>query len=1232
MQQPYSPEDFLNDIKGANILFIFGSGISMALTGRNLSWREWLKAGCGYITEAKQNKSALRERLKTAHSTGELTAIAEELIEILKQEGTYQQWMHDSFENLEIKDPYIAAILKKLATIPKIRFATTNYDLLLEQATGLPPCSGNVSTDDRQETNSAVFGGKPSILHLHGYFDSRNNHDGIVASEKQYKNLGHNSATQFTQQWLSAYNIMIFVGCGATVEDDNIAPMTTFAQKILGLGGTHYFLRCSQERQKLPDTVRPVEYGVYYKDLLPFLEKIYNELSSPLIPHVGKLGCLHKDDIFIMPGDTQPYNEARREQQKIALQNLKDRPQVLPHEKQKIDIDSFIARKVLITSENGQNELDFLDWAKDSKDSQCIVKLLEAPAGFGKTGLLEQLYHNLLEDTQFELPPLFISCRPPYKNGDIGNYMYDIDSSLVNAFNRYEAYFLLDGFDELDPESQNALLSDLSRIVSIGATYKTYALISVRQNQLERSAFTSKFKEVQFASIKPLTDEDIREIAIRAKMNKSQVASFMNSISEEDHAYNIFYVTSAINYFVQKGEFGNRIRLLEFQVEKDIEMLSRGIHTPLPQVLIAKAMNRILANRDMPGIYNAFDGIPANSFNFSHKNIEEYIAAKAIARQELNQIVRLISEDGIVIPALRNMASLVLMILASSENREEQSKYNALLRLFTDNPINLEIIMGTETDKLSLKVRESLMKIAVDFYTKEAKYNFPDSLLSFIDDNLKQFKKTVFERLESQSENQSELLHLLYIVSRSYPNCLDDTELNRIIDMFFKLAQESASEQVKKLELLSLILRHNSTRLKQFSQMKITALVSLATSDIVDNAQELFMSICSMLSNSANRLKVTDYLMLLDKYFDIKAANVISGYSVPQQIDENFNPRSNLVFSQYPFLEFSDIYFSLHEKAFTTFVQKYCKYLECAQYEFYSKEISRLMVKWLCKLIAEHKQDDESVLRFLEVCQKQYEKNTTDGILTLFEKMESDSQWDFTTARILTTAFRKRRNLDSKFEYFILADLFDKLFKKPSLFNACLALIPQNRTGNFLEFAYQSVSISADDIPEDILTRIPISLLERISEHQRRHIEFIELDLKHKDMIRTAFHIAYDDNLLIKKVKAIFELAEKRNVSISYLNKDENYNYTLVNQFLIDTIFKSQRTTSQQFLDFWFDKKNCQFRRIFCIASYLHFHNLSFSLLNEEEIEDILDFTRKTINSKRFRYNTWSAIPATQEQ
>ena len=1225
MQQPYSHEDFFNDIKGANILFVFGSGISVALTEKDLSWREWLKTGFNYITDSRQ-KSALYDRLNKAASTDELTSIAEELIATLKQEGVYQQWMQTSFENLEIKKPDIATILKKLTTIPQIRFATTNYDLLLEQATGLPPCSGNVSSENRQETNSSVFGGEPAILHLHGYFDSRNNRDDIVASKEQYEKLGHNSASQFTQQLLSALNIMIFVGCGATVEDDNIAPMTTFAQKILGLGGTHYFLRCSQEKQKLPDTVRPVEYGVSYDDLLPFLEKIYSELSPSLILNVGKLGGLGRIDIPTTQSVAPSTNETRKEQQKIALLSLKDRHQELPHEKQGIAIDSFITRKVLLTSENGKNELDFLAWAKDFKELPCRVKVLEAPAGFGKTGLLEQLYYNLLENPLSGLPPLFISCISPYRNGDIGNYLSDIGSSLLNAFDRYEAYFLIDGFDELDPESQNALLSDLNRIVSFGATYKTYALISVRQNQLDRSAFTSKFKGVQFASIKPLTDDDIREIAIRAKMDESQVASFMNSISEEDHAYNIFYVSTAINYFMQKGELGDRVRLLEFQIKKDIEMLSRGIHRPIPQVLIAKALNRILANRDMPENCNAFDGIPANRVNFSHRNIEEYLTAKAIARLELNQIIRLISEDGIVIPGLRNMASLILMILASSENKEEQSKYNDLLRLLSNNLINLEIIMSSDTDSLSLKVRENLMELVVDYYTKEAKYNFPESLISFIDDNLKQFRKTVFKRLESQAENQSELLHLLNIVSSSNQNCLDETELNRIIDMFFNLAGASASKHVEELKLLSLMLRHNCTRIKPFSQMKIAKLVSLATNDIVNNAQELFMSICSMLSNSASRLKVNDYLMLLDKYFDIKAANVISGYSVPQQIDEDFNPQSYLIFSQYPFLDFSDIYFKLHEKAFITFVQKYCEYLKSNRYDIYSKEISHLMIKWLYKAIAEHNQKDESVMRFLEVCQKQYEKNTTDGILPLFNEMESDAQWDYVTARIITTAFRRKKSLDNQFDYFILTDLFDKLFKKSSLFNACLALISKDRTGDLLEFAYQSVSISADDIPEDVLTRIPTSLLECIREQHRKRIEFIELDLKHKDMIKTAFHIAYDDNLLIKEVKAIFELAEKRNVFISYLNRDENYNYTLVNQFLIDTIFKSQSTTSQQFLDFWFDKKNCQFKRILCIASYLHFHNLSFSLLNEEEIEDILDFTRKTINSKRFRYNTWAAI------
>ena len=1224
MQNTCSLESFFNNIKRAAILFVFGSGISIALTGRKLSWKEWLRTGCEYVTETRQDNPTLHDRIETAHSADELADIAEELIATLKQEGAYRQWMQDSFENQKITTPNLADILKKLSDLPSVHFATTNYDLLLEQATGLPPCSGNVSATDRQETNSAVFGGRRAILHLHGYFDSQNSHDDIVASRKQYNELSHNKASQFSQQWLSVSRIMIFVGCGATVEDDNIAPMMTFAQKELGFDGTHYFLHCSQEKQDLPDTVCPIEYGMTHEALPAFLEKIHLELKAGN-PSVGKLGNW-ANGIFNMQGISQTGNEERDRQRKISLQNLKASPQELPHERQSIDIDGFIARKVLISSDTSLQELDFLNWAKDFRDIQCRVKVLEAPAGFGKTGLLEQLYRNLLEEPLLALPPLFISCINPYRSGDIEHYMQDTDSSLLNAFNRYEAYFLIDGFDELDSESQNVLLSDLSRIVSAGATYKTYALISVRQNQLDRSAVRSKIANVQFASIKPLSNEDIREIAIRKKMNEAQVESLMKFISEENHAYNIFFVTTAISYFMQNGVFGSRIKLLDFLLGRDMEMLGRHIHCPIPQVLTAKAMNRILANRDMPEACNAFEGIPANSFNFSHRIIEEYLAAKAIAQLELNQITELITEDGIVIPALKNMTALILMLLSDSACEESQLKYKDLLKMISRDPINLEIIMSTETDTLSREVRENLMEIVVDYYTKDAKYNLPDCLFPFIDANLEQFKRLVFKRLENRVESQPELLHLLYVVSLSHKNCLDNMELISIIDMFFDLAKNSASEHANELDLLSLILRHNSTRIKLFSQMKITMLVNLATSDIVDNAPELFMSICSMLTNSAKRLKVKDYLMILDKYFDLINENVCNAYSVPQQIGDDFNPQSGMMFSQSPFLDISDVFFSHHEKVFITFVQKYCEYLNCNCYDVYSAEISQSMVKWFCRAIAGNKQEDESTMRFLEVCQKQYDKNPMEGVLPLFEEMECDVHWNHMAARIMTTAYRKRKKLDDKFDYLILANLFNKVFTKPSLFNECLALIPQSRAGDFLEFSYQSASISEDDIPEDILPRIPARLIDRLGEQHRRLREFIDLDLKHKVMIKTAFHIAYDDDRLRKEVEEIFVLAEKRNVPIRRLTRDEKYNRTLVNQFLIDTISKSRSTSPQQFQDFWFDSRNCQFRRILCIVSYLHAHHLSFSLLNEEENEDMLDFTTKTISSNRFRHNSLGAI------
>ena len=115
--------------------------------------------------------------------------------------------------------------------------ATTNYDLLLEKATSLRTTSyeePNIIFPMLQKNQST------HIIHLHGVYDSAKNIDNIIADEKQYSDIYNNEGAQFIQNLLGT-RTLIFVGCGQTTEDINIARFIKFAKEHLKLEIPYYF-------------------------------------------------------------------------------------------------------------------------------------------------------------------------------------------------------------------------------------------------------------------------------------------------------------------------------------------------------------------------------------------------------------------------------------------------------------------------------------------------------------------------------------------------------------------------------------------------------------------------------------------------------------------------------------------------------------------------------------------------------------------------------------------------------------------------------------------------------------------------------------------------------------------------------------------------------------------------------------------------------------------------------
>ena len=117
-------------------------------------------------------------------------------------------------------------------------FATTNYDKLLEEVTGLGYYTYNMPGKIVQMLSGQA---EMSVIHLHGIYDAATNTDDIVADQKQYEDVIANQGAQFIQNLISTCTLVI-LGCGATVDDPNLKGFMSFASKQLHLNIPYFYL------------------------------------------------------------------------------------------------------------------------------------------------------------------------------------------------------------------------------------------------------------------------------------------------------------------------------------------------------------------------------------------------------------------------------------------------------------------------------------------------------------------------------------------------------------------------------------------------------------------------------------------------------------------------------------------------------------------------------------------------------------------------------------------------------------------------------------------------------------------------------------------------------------------------------------------------------------------------------------------------------------------------------
>ncbi|WP_224371756.1 VMAP-C domain-containing protein [Hyalangium versicolor] len=259
-------------------LIVVGSGVSMGASPGSscASWTGLIEDGIDFCLKQKLADKAWADfrRLQLAQpGTDERISAAEQLQRKMggPQGSRYADWLEESVGALRLKQRDVVDALHAFGT----RLATTNYDGLLEEATGLPP----VTWRNAREVERALRSEPPAILHLHGHWKDP---ESVILGIRDYERVLNDKAFQQLQAAIGALGTLVFVGSGLDgMGDPNVGALFEWLLPLFSRSRyTHYLLlrdnESAEAEKKYPPTgkLRVVGYGAKHSDLAPFLRRL----------------------------------------------------------------------------------------------------------------------------------------------------------------------------------------------------------------------------------------------------------------------------------------------------------------------------------------------------------------------------------------------------------------------------------------------------------------------------------------------------------------------------------------------------------------------------------------------------------------------------------------------------------------------------------------------------------------------------------------------------------------------------------------------------------------------------------------------------------------------------------------------------------------------------------------------------------------------------------------------
>ncbi len=497
-------DDLRQRIADRQVIAVIGAGVSMASVDSAqraiASWPGLLESGVERLRGLGRNPPNQLDAIGALIAAGNdasLIAAAELITEYLGGSGgaEFRRWLAETAGALKATDFAVLHALRDL----RVPLITTNYDGLLETATG----RGSFTWKDGHELAPWLNDGTNSILHLHGHFGAP---ESVVLGVRSYDAIARDDLISVVERALPVQKTLLFVGCGAGLDDPNFATLLQWMAKALkSTTHRHYRLCLAEEtgelwqRHSLDSRIVPLPYGESFQDL--------PRLLTRLVPPEPKSKSAP-------PRRENPEIDAYRAWAASELKRLRMR--ALLRSDVEMDFDQVF---VPLRLSSGHEPMDVAGdgaqaWRRGHGDGTVVLERLFAgrppdtphalilgDPGAGKTTALKKVAHLLLQGQGETLGlsddtlPVFLRLRAKkaeHLTEPLGDYLErelqelsekklpkGIGNQLID---RGRLLLLLDGLDEIADETLRARMCRALETQLAGTTDRgIHALVSCRR-------------------------------------------------------------------------------------------------------------------------------------------------------------------------------------------------------------------------------------------------------------------------------------------------------------------------------------------------------------------------------------------------------------------------------------------------------------------------------------------------------------------------------------------------------------------------------------------------------------------------------------------------------------------------------------------------------------------------------------------------------------------------------